>query len=373
MTKLVKKTIFIALLFILVAPKISAEVWSATSVAWLSTGDDGKFINPRVLTHKDEFLGTAWEERHKEWSRAGVTLYGSGQWFVYPLSSVKKIQGIAATTDKEGHPIVVYGSPSGIYVATLVKEKWQEDKVTNREGNLLDITLSRHGLTVIYKKEKAAYIAQHKDEKWSINELNFPETPTQIGPGRLLTITGGHVTAVIKNKTHKDEKLFRLRQQAGGWKMDELPNHLAEMVNEGRFGLAHSEKTGLQAAFMRQRDKTLVLASLDEENCPLEEPDKGCVLRYPQVDLKLTKEGKPNVIYFAITPDGGLQIRLARKDQNGRWFSLMVDRTMSKNSLASCSLGLHKNEAPFLSYALGPARAVLLAYPKAWAPPGIGL
>ena len=80
-----------------------------------------------------------------------------------------------------------------------------------------------------------------------------------------------------------------------------------------------------------------------------------------------------NVIYFAITPDGGLQIRLARKDQNGRWFSLMVDRTMSKNSLASCSLGLHKNEAPFLSYALGPARAVLLAYPKAWAPPGIGL
>ena len=365
-------SIFLSILFLLLTSTVCAEVWSATSVAWLSTGDDGKFINPRVICTKDEFLGTAWEERHQDWSRAGVTLYGQGQWYVYPLPAVKKIQGIASAVNEADYPVVAYGSPSGLHLGVLQEDKWKVTTICSDSCTLFDLVYSRSGLTLLYAKGKAAYFAKESEDGWLESKIELPLSPTHIGPARM-AIVDGRPTACIKITSDEDEFLYQAKLLVGGWVVEALPRHLATMVNEGRFGLAYTPNDGLQIAFMRQDDKALVLANLSKDNCPIEEPDPGCALRFPQVDLTFTHQGKPNVIYFVITPDGGLQIRIARLDEHGRWFSMMIDRTMSKNSLASCSLGLHQGEAPFLSYALGPARAVLLAYPKSWAPPGIGL
>ena len=136
------------------------------------------------------------------------------------------------------------------------------------------------------------------------------------------------------------------------------------MVDHGRFGLAFDIDDRLCMAFMRERDRTLVYRRLDDATGHAVEPDPGCTVRFPQVDLSFSADGRPHLIYFVVTPDGGLQIRLCRRYDSGRWRSRMIDRTMSKDSLASCSLALARGEAPFLAYALGPARAVLLAYPK---------
>jgi len=354
------------------------EAWSATSVAWLSTGDDGKFINPRVIcSPKVGFVGTAWEERHDTWSRTGVTLYENNGWLVLPLSKHRRIHGLAACSDKTGAPVLAHGSPDGVFVWTFHENSASLESLLTTEGKVFDILPATGGsLTVLYEAiahgEHHLHVARLTHSGWKNSTIDFGGVkPSSIHAARLARGPDGRLACVA---LRGDETCitYRAHPVAGGWTASPVPKCAWNIEPRGRMGLAYDRAGHLNLAYMEHQTAALRMIDLDDAPSQTFEPQPGTTLRWPQVDLSFDKFGTAHVIYFAVTPDGGLQIRLAR-DRAENWSSLMIDRTMSKNSLASCSLGLQHDMHPFLAYALGPARAVLLAYPKEVAPPGIGL
>ena len=356
----------LALLVLVGAPAEARQGWTATSIAWLSSGDDGTFLEPRAMCDDTGFLGAAWIERHAQWSRAGVTLRTERGWTVTTFPPAPAILGIAATAGRTDAPAVAWGESAGAFVARLVRGAWVVDRLVDGPVRVLDLTSCGGGrlacLLALGNGPEGLAVARGRSGVWVIEPLPMPDRAPRLGPGRIVAGPDGRPRALVLLDEDGRGRMVRYERLAGGWTATSLPAILGAAA-EGRFGLAADARGNLQAAFMGQDSRRLFIADLDDANPTPTEPDPGCSLRYPQVDLALDGDGIPHVVYFAVTPDGGLQIRLARRS-DGTWTSSMVDRTMSKNSLATLSLALTGDGRPYLSYALGPARAVLLAWPK---------
>lgn len=357
----------LALLVLAVGPAGARQGWTATSIAWLTSGDDGKFLEPRAMCDDGGFVGAAWVERHAEWSRAGVTLRTGRGWAVTTFPPAPAIMGIAAAAGRGEGPAVAWGEPAGVFVARHGGGAWAIDRLAPGPGRVLDLTSCGGGrlacLMALGEGPEKLAVARGRSGVWVIEPLPLPDRAPRVGPGRVVAGPDGRPRALVLFDDDGRSRMVLYDRQAGGWAAGALPSVLGTAAVEGRLGLAIDARGALQTAFMERDTRRLLVTDLDDPTPTLTEPDPGCTLRYPQVDLALGGDGTPHVVYFAVTPDGGLQIRLARLS-GGRWTSSMVDRTMSKNSLATLSVALTGDDRPFLSYALGPARAVLLAWPK---------
>jgi hypothetical protein len=262
-------------------------------------------------------------------------------------------------------------------MAQVENGKLHTHAIVEESGRVFDCILSREGrptilFTTLGPRKHRLWISRQSEAGWQHREVLFDDARRlPIETARLAPDANERVQGLcLRGSEHIHP--YRMIPSAEGWQSLAAPEALKDLTPEGRFGLAFSELGHLTVAYMDASDSSLRILDLDSDLPQAIEPQPGCTLRWPQVDLAYDASGRAHCIYFQLTPDGGLQIRLAREISGG-WSSMMIDRTMSKNSLASCSMALQHGRDPFLAYALGPARAVLLAYPKEAAPPGTGL
>ncbi|MBI4860151.1 MAG: hypothetical protein HY815_07785 [Candidatus Riflebacteria bacterium] len=355
------------------------QPFAAIYTAMMADGLEGIFTNPRLLRTGQEFAGVAWEERHGPWSQVGVSVYRPGSFDVFTMPRVPEVRGLGGAMTARGCPMVAYGTPDRVVLGTLAHGVFESAVVSPRGGTVFDLaTAGADRSWVLFAQEGddggTLCVAAGRRSRWDPVTIDLPAGLPQgvrrFGPARLAMAPDGRPAAVFLVTAGGRSILCRARPGAGGWVTDSLAPVLGGCAPEGRLGLAFDGAGHLQVALSTLPDMRLLYASVDDPSSQPVEPDPGCALRVPQVDLAFDNDGTAHCIYFARTPDGGMQVRLARR-VNGRWTTRMVDRTMNKLPTASLTLALQRGMSPYLSYTIGPSRRVIMAYPKGEGPPGL--